>query len=573
MFNRPCVLQGLEVTLLISVMNHQAIIEQLSVLAPKLKAADSPESVLVKYASDRNLSPAQLERIGQVYNIAKTLNFMDKSANRGDSFRVLDTDKMMADFTSFTPKQQKEATNDTSWSNWFDAPVSKSASNSNPNDISAWMDETEKSAKIVENDGKYTVYSEDGEKRLSKPGTKEEAVKRLRQVEYFKKHKQANTVPNLLAMARDEEYTTAETHRAAELPKTAAEQIKKELHESSVSRFELETAKQIADDSAEEARKIASELLEMHRSNPLPFAVMEHDAYYCSEDEMGTKVATEFIAGFFKSKGWNLERHDFSSGMPKLARDRHNILPLFNSLLEQLELNKSASLYVEDLEKKSAGVAPPPRRPKSDTEETIDFPSDESDKRRSSSDSVDFPERTETRRPSILDLISGGNDKSNSKDKSQDKKDTSGINLNESKDIVKSLASMYAPTTYLNKQTQDFISGIIKTPELSKRNTRQQEIDVAADDVGRVTELQRLLLTDPIIGEADPDTVVSLYNTLSRANPDIVKDKNLLRFALREALQYDAVPLHTYKDLISMGKDRADMQEKTKRLEDLKYTI
>jgi hypothetical protein len=435
------------------------------------------------------------------------------------------------------------------------------------------MDETEKSAKIVENDGKYTVYSEDGEKRLSKPGTKEEAVKRLRQVEYFKKHKQANTVPNLLAMARDEEYTTAETHRAAELPKTAAEQIKKELHESSVSRFELETAKQIADDSAEEARKIASELLEMHRSNPLPFAVMEHDAYYCSEDEMGTKVATEFIAGFFKSKGWNLERHDFSSGMPKLARDRHNILPLFNSLLEQLELNKSASLYVEDLEKKSAGVAPPPRRPKSDTEETIDFPSDESDKRRSSSDSVDFPERTETRRPSILDLISGGNDKSNSKDKSQDKKDTSGINLNESKDIVKSLASMYAPTTYLNKQTQDFISGIIKTPELSKRNTRQQEIDVAADDVGRVTELQRLLLTDPIIGEADPDTVVSLYNTLSRANPDIVKDKNLLRFALREALQYDAVPLHTYKDLISMGKDRADMQEKTKRLEDLKYTI
>jgi hypothetical protein len=67
--------------------------------------------------------------------------------------------------------------------------------------------------------------------------------------------------------------------------------------------------------------------------------------------------------------------------------------------------------------------------------------------------------------------------------------------------------------------------------------------------------------------------VVSLYNTLAKANPEIVKDKNLLRFALREALQYDAVPLHTYKDLISMGKDRADTQEKLQKIEDNRYRI
>lgn len=35
--------------------------------------------------------------------------------------------------------------------------------------------------------GKYVVYSGDGSKRLSKPGTKKQAVKRLREVEYFKK--------------------------------------------------------------------------------------------------------------------------------------------------------------------------------------------------------------------------------------------------------------------------------------------------------------------------------------------------------------------------------------------------
>ena len=132
---------------------------------------------------------------------------------------------------------------------------------------------------------------------------------------------------------------------------------------------------------------------------------------------------------------------------------------------------------------------------------------------------------------------------------------------------------MYNPSTYTNQQTQDFISNILKAPEMSKTNKRQKGVDVAVEDVSRVSELQRLLLTDPIIGEADPDTVVSLYNTLAKANPEIVKDKNLLRFALREALQYDAVPLHTYKDLISMGKDRADMQEKMQKLEERKYSI
>lgn len=544
-------------------MNHQAIIEQLSVLAPKLKAAESPEAVLVKYATDRNLSPAQLERIGQVYNIAKTLNFMDKSANRGDSFRVLDTQKMMSDFTSFKPAPQKEATSNSDWNSWFDAPLSKAASSSNPDDINSWIDTTEKSAKIVEEDGKYTVYSEDGSKRLSKPGTKEEAVKRLRQVEYFKKHKKANTVPNLGAIAFNDSYTTTGIEEVASLPKTAAEQIKAELRAESYERFELETAKQIMADAAEEARKIASELLEMHRVNPLPFATMEHDAYYCSEDTGGIKAATEFVANFFKSKGWNLDRHDFSKGMPKLARDRHNILPLFNSLLDQLELHKSASLYVEDLEKKSTLIEPEQsittsgrRRGSPVIDVDVEFVDDPNIRRHKPEDISDY-----------VKLLSRNKGRESSENKNQKE------NFNDAKDIAKGLVSMYNPATYTNQQTKDFISNILKSPIISSTNKRQKEVDVALEDVGRVSELQRLLLTDPIIGEADPDTVVSLYNTLAKANPEIVKDKNLLRFALREALQYDAVPLHTYKDLISIGKDRADTQEKLQKLEESKYKI
>lgn len=40
---------------------------------------------------------------------------------------------------------------------------------------------------------KYSVWSEDGKKRLGKPGSKKQAVKRLREVEYFKHHKKSAT--------------------------------------------------------------------------------------------------------------------------------------------------------------------------------------------------------------------------------------------------------------------------------------------------------------------------------------------------------------------------------------------
>jgi hypothetical protein len=41
---------------------------------------------------------------------------------------------------------------------------------------------------IKKEGNKYSVWSEDGKKRLGKPASKEQAVKRLRQVEYFKHH-------------------------------------------------------------------------------------------------------------------------------------------------------------------------------------------------------------------------------------------------------------------------------------------------------------------------------------------------------------------------------------------------
>jgi hypothetical protein len=545
-------------------MNHQSIIEQLSSLAPQLKAAASPESVLVKYASERNLSPAQLERIGQVYNIAKTLNFMDKSANRGDSFKVLDTEKMLADFTSHKPKEDKQAFHNTDWNSWFDTNTSKAASASSvdPDNIDAWVDRVEKAAKIVKEDGKYVVYSGDGSKRLSKPGTKEEAVKRLRQVEYFKKHKEAGTMPNLMGMALNEDYTSIDDVPVEEVNKTASQLIKDELRGETLQRFEIETAKQIASDAREEVIKIANELLEMHRLSNLPFAQMEHDAVYCSQDTEAIKSASDFLANYFANKGWTLERYDFNKAPARLVRDRYNVLPLFKSAAENINLFKAAASYASDLETGTTPIPGKPKKEKRPTKEEVDLDTE-----------VPKEERKTNRRPEEELKVIDFSDLLGGKDKGREDKSTFDTDKKEIIEAAKGLKSIYSPTTYFSKQTQEFIDNILKAPNLSSTNKAQKKVDVAAEDVGRVSDLQRLLLSDPIIGEADPDTVVSLYNTLAKANPEVVKDRNLLRFALREALQYDAVPLHTYKDLISMGKDRADTQTKLHDLEEKRYRI
>lgn len=530
-------------------MNHQTIIEQLSNLAPKLKEASCPEDVLVKYATDRNLSAAQLERIGQVYNIAKTLNFMDKAANRGDSFRVLDTEDMLTKFTKFKPTQPDTKSADTSdWNSWFDYPTKAASAN----------EETEKSAVIKEEDGQFTVYSEDGSKRLSKPGTKAQAEKRARQLEYFQAHKKSASVPNLLEIARDSSYSYYGEWTVEDLPPASQREVlKDDMRKESAVKAELAALDQIMDDSIDTVTKVAQELLEMHRISPIPFSVMERDAFYCSDNSDSIKVASDKIADYFKQKGWELNRHDFSSKPPALAIDRHNVLPLFKSAAESIELYAGAAKYKEHYVKEaSPATAPPPRLTSGQAQgQQVSFPAPRQSGNTRSGISQDEINNI------ILNKLYPKEETPKEKDIDEDKV----------KNTAKGVINTFMPSTYFG-QTQTVADNVSKL-EGGKVNKKQLGVDKAVRDVGRVSTLQRLMLSDPIIGEAEPETIVNLYNTLAKANPEIVEDPNLLRFALREAVQYDAVPLHTYKDLISMGKDKVKSELDQHELTNRRYSI
>ena len=58
------------------------------------------KEVFLKFANEKNLAPALLEKLGQVYNTAKTVNYLDKSAaKRGSSFEILDVSDMLETYS------------------------------------------------------------------------------------------------------------------------------------------------------------------------------------------------------------------------------------------------------------------------------------------------------------------------------------------------------------------------------------------------------------------------------------------------------------------------------------------
>lgn len=532
-------------------MEHQQIIDTLSDLLPDIKKSASADDVLLKHAQDQNLAPAQLERMAQIFNIAKTINFMDKSANRGGSFKVVDTNQLMENYTSYDPPAKEAVSNE--WSAWFEDPIEKAASASpDPDNINAWID-SPKSAMVKEaikkqEDDGWHVYSHDGAKHLGGPyKTEEGANKRLQQVHYFKHKKAADSLPDILGLARggatsvaigSDTFADGGSNELAYPLRTVGRLIE-EMGKEALEKFEVESIGQIIDDQKEKFRKVASQLMEKLQTGQASFDEMEHDATYHMPEGHG-KEAADALDNYFQQSGWTFARLAEDHAKPKLVRDRHDAVELFKAAHESLDLIKGAEAYKEHY--KQAAVA-------TDTDKDVRNPESESDsKKKRRKDDVTFNikdpyDREKKKEDSKGSVGSGDGVKAFNKV-------TEGIG-NTAFSGMKSMVDKVRPTS----------------------NKKQEKIDTAGKDVERVTTLQKLMLTDPIIAEADPETVVSLYNTLASSNEELARDPNLLKFALREALQYDAVPLHTYKDLVEMGKSRAQSDEGREKLRDKKYKI
>lgn len=106
-----------------------------------------------------------------------------------------------------------------------------------------------------------------------------------------------------------------------------------------------------------------------------------------------------------------------------------------------------------------------------------------------------------------------------------------------------------------NPTMKDMVAAILApTRPISKEETAWKKDKM--QQAKREVTLQQLLASDKILQEADPRHVQELYDTIANISPTLAGDPRLMGPTLKEALQYDAIPMQMLKDLVSMEKDQ-----------------
>lgn len=502
-------------------MQHHEIIQAIENLIPRA-IEHGPETTLLKYASDENLSPAQLERVAQVYNTAMTLNFLEKSANRGGSFRLVEIPELLKQYTDPSGNSEKEATV--------------------PDDWAMWLETTEKTANcnLV------------GESRM----------------------------PNIFDLARGktgEEFVPETDQTPGYAPRTLPG-FHDSLRKESRDRFEINSVNQIIDDAKAQFRDVADKLKDIITIKGASFSEMEREACLAYGD-LG-KQAADTLCDYFDQIGLPYERfNDTSNG--KIIRNQYDSVSLFKEAGECVDTIKTAQQYLNHI-KQSAN-----QQDEVDNALAGTAPDDDSSQQNNSSrDRVggQAPKSQSTGGDGgYLDRLERDIDREN-KIKTREKLRKSKVDKEEAKarnETGKAYAGLVNDALgtgkeLLNLDTYtggDWDQKLERAGFKGKTNNAQKKIDSELADTRRVTTLQMLMLSDPIISQADPATVVELANTLAKGSPEIASDPNLMRMALREAIQYDAIPIHTFKDLVEINERQEKTEKERRNNEQERYRI
>lgn len=485
-------------------MDHDKVIKTLEALIPQ-GAKSGPENVIIKYASEENLSPAQLERIAQMYNVAMTINFMNKSASRGDTFQLIDTAKLMEKYTGHG--ETKKAHVPDEWASWLTPDTMSKAASEQATD----------------------VYD----------------------------------MPDIVSMARGiKSGGTVTTQADVSYPVRTLDSVWETFRKESSDKFETSTVNQIISDSEEEFRECAGKIKDLIQIKGASLNTIAHDVYHTSS--AGFKVVDKIANYIARSTGVTEVKFDIKN--TGLVRDEFGAVAIVEKAAAAIETIKAARAYLEFFEKEAnqQKQAPRNRQRKQEEEESYGprggIMRDDKETTTSGGSSI-------TPYDSIIaDARPKG--KGDSKPQVEEKGPSMGDIGTSGLDAVKRILGK---DTYF-ENVNDFDSQL-KSLAPTRQNKTQRTIDTSRGEAANVTTLQRLLMTDPIISEADPHTVVDLYNTLQKANPDIASDPNVLRFALREAIQYDAVPLHTYKDFVETDQKHWQAEKDRDMVMNQRYSI
>ena len=94
-------------------------------------------------------------------------------------------------------------------------------------------------------------------------------------------------------------------------------------------------------------------------------------------------------------------------------------------------------------------------------------------------------------------------------------------------------------------QTAKYLDELVG--EKNRRKVKDDELDLkrVESDTRSIAILQKLMLTDEILSKKDPEKVFEAFQSIRRASPEVASDTSLLRLMLRQALETQGVDIDT----------------------------
>lgn len=465
-------------------MEHFTAIKVIERLAPQINSSQDPKGTLIKFASENNLSPAELERLGQVFNSAKTLSHLEKSANRGDSYDLLDVEDLVSSFTSHeTP-----------------TVVEKSASTQirNGGALPNFFD--------IE-----TLEKQAGEKELHPVAESVFRNQRAQQEQELKEFQ--SEIPTTIHDLKTEVVKVANA-------------IVRDLYLSN------KDAKAVFTKLAEDSQASVDS-----NKDAIEFLCKKAFTYFGEVKVDMEKVASRKVVtdttGLLKK----------AEEMQDMINVMHELDQILKSAAESPKFtknkkNKPAATPEEEIENMNkaegmfAGINPEGDVPPESATEEIPVPADEPP--------VETPVVIQATPDSIMEYIA-------SRPLPEEKKEKSPVDKTALNNIKGFVDNMY----------DSKVKKLLAVSPTS-RGYVNAGVDKTISSIETASVIQELM-QDPVISAHTPSTVVSIYNSLAQVNPSMMRDKNVAKFALREALQYEGVTPHTYGQMVEIDKDKSDI--------------
>jgi outer membrane biosynthesis protein TonB len=542
-------------------MEHFTAIKLIERLAPSINESQDPKGTLIKYASENNLSPAELERLGQVYNSAKTLSHLEKSANRGDSYTLLDINELMAEYVDHSTPIKKT----------IEKSASSNVKNGGylPNFFN--VETLEKSAAAPqEHELAYAIH------RNVKDAAKQDQLNFISEVPTIIHEltqdlmKQANDINKQLYLKNIEPN--------AFFTKLAADSLASENQNKDAIEFLCRKAvNYFGFNPTVEFEKLASSKVVMDRTGFLDKVedIQEKIDILVELKEIEKRAASG-IAGL---GGKNITDDELAqlnqwAGMSSKSKKEKKKEPDSENVDAEKDSPKE--------EKTNTRLTPPAEEPPTEpteapaeapaeeyteapaedyteatTEAPVETPSEEpgspseeppTESPEEPAASVeDYTESTQLPSGSPASIVAYLMENQRAQNASKPVQSAAGAT---SKDLASQLKS-FIDDTYENRAKK-----LLTLPSKGDRGYVNASVDKTVTSIATAATIHELM-QDPIIAAHSPRTVVSIYNSLAQINPKMMQDKNVAKFALREALQYEGITPHSYGQMAGIEKDRA----------------